>query len=108
MTLPTKTALTTSNEQYKCIGLSTEYMDEDDWMRLSQLATVVRPHMVFERDTGWFIKLYNEADMNVDRLLSEKTNALIRRCTEAGYRMIEFDSDIPVIADETEGEEHGV
>lgn len=53
--------------------------------------------MVMVRDTGWFVKLFDEKYSNLDSHVFKKISAtgqdIIMAAFEAGYRMIEFDCD---------------
>ncbi len=94
--------LYTSEDQYKCIALSTSHLDKDSCKALEELSD--NSHMVFERDTGWFVKLYDELDYNlelpsggrnIDKFPSQLTK-IYTSALSAGFRMIEFDQDAQV------------
>lgn len=88
---------TTANnpESYRVLAISTEHLEISDKEVLDNLARGDEG-MVFERDTGYFVNLYEE-EYNLHPDYSESLKSLICRALTNGYRMIEFDSDAPAI-----------
>lgn len=92
-------------DEYKCVAVSTGHLTENDRDQLHR--AVHGPlfpegpavgNMIMERDTGWFMKLYGELDANMHGpIWSDQLQRLITWAHYAGYRMIEFDGDAPVI-----------
>ena len=80
-------------DQYKCIAISTIHLTDEDIDKLG--AASVSSNMITERDTGFFIKLYDKAEHNQNLCdnLSESAQGIIMTAFEQGFRMIEFDSD---------------
>jgi hypothetical protein len=85
--------LMNSIDQYKTVGISVDHISEADRDSLSELAADESCGMILERDTGWFIKLYEDIDSNNRYLISEGLKSLLESCLKAGYRMIEIDCD---------------
>ena len=92
--------LISSDDQYKCIAISTIHLNEHCKSALSALAA--HTNMVFERDTGWFVKLYDELEYNLEMPNSacyelgeipSQLATIYSAALSAGYRMIEFDSE---------------
>lgn len=90
---------------YRCIGINIAHLNEED----KQTIDCCYSHdMAAERETGWFVKLY-ELDEDLAHLGLERyyraayeditPNLLTIFCAayEAGYRMIEFDIDALVV-----------
>ena len=86
-------------DSYQCIGVNLDHLKEDDKHALDCMTS---DSMVMERDTGWFVKLY-EVDSEpqcieehykqmypgaTDNLLS-----IMGAVYSAGFRLIEFDTD---------------
>lgn len=87
-------------ESYKCLAVSTAHLTDRDKRALSSLAG--EDQMIFERDCGYFIKLYEPAergddDLNYREGLSHYFKNLIEYAVNKGYRMIEFDRDVEVL-----------
>jgi hypothetical protein len=85
-----------SEDQYKTIGISVNHVSEADRESLSELAIDESCGMVLERDTGWFIKLYDESDSNNRHSISDDLKSLLESCLSAGYRMVEIDCDAKI------------
>ncbi len=50
--------------------------------------------MIQVRDTGWWIKLYDEVDLNMNYTgMSDEFHCMLTSAVLTGYRMIEFDCD---------------
>jgi len=80
-------------EEYKVLAISTCHITIKDSATLNKKSKGLGKHMILSRDTGWFIKLYEELEYN---LKSEFSPSLIKIITFAhgnGYKMIELDAD---------------
>lgn len=82
-----------AEDQYKVIGISTAHLTMDDKSLLSHLAQRDDTSMCMERDTGFFIKLYDELTCYEESTYSENILNIVKLAIEAGFRMIEFDGD---------------
>ena len=97
-------------EEYKVLAISTSHLSKEDTSVFHSLShhhldAYDHPfrHMVMARDTGWFIKLYDEADYNdlvtypqaigEGMRFSPALHKIIMFAHSNGYRMIEFDRD---------------
>ena len=82
-------------ESYRVVVLSTGHLTKQDSDGLSQASK--RSDMIFERDTGFFIKLYtDQPDLNFDLYdsgISDHLKNIVCWALEEGFNMIEFDSD---------------
>ena len=78
-------------EQYKTLCISTEDIGPQDLHNLHHIDS----EMIMERDYGFFIKLYEEEEYNMDEFqgLDWKTLMIIKAARDAGFRMIEIDCD---------------
>lgn len=89
-----------ARDTYRVVAVSTGHLTSSD-MRYLESVSVREPNrdnMIMSRDSGWFIKLYDEDDMyNHREGLSIAANEILRLAYMAGYRMVEFDSDAEVI-----------
>lgn len=85
--------LAATEDNYKVIGISTCHLSKADQVSLDELAQDEQCNMVMKRDTGWFVKLYEEKEYNDGHAVSDNLKALLGFCFNAGYRMIEFDAD---------------
>jgi hypothetical protein len=83
---------------YRVIGLSTEHLADYDRIFLDRYAADPDCNMVMERDTGWFIKLFDDdVTPNLEyHGISESLKHIILSAWVSGFRMIEFDMDAPV------------
>lgn len=90
--------LSASEDQYKVIGISTGHLSEEDKIKLNEMAHNSNCGMVTGRDTGWFIKLYNETEYNTDLFsgFSEQAKKLLDTVHKSGFTMVEFDNDATV------------
>ena len=81
-------------ETYTVIALSTSHIKDEDRYWLSYLAD--KKEMIFERDTGYFIKFYEELELN-DYIweIRPHLRTLITWCHNKGFRMLELDRDAP-------------
>lgn len=86
-------------DTYQCIGLNLDHLQDDDKHALDCMTA---ESMVMERDTGWFVKLYEVDDESVS--VEEHYKQMYPGATEnllsimcavyrAGFRLIEFDTD---------------
>lgn len=84
-------------ETYRCVCLSLKHITKEDSLRISQLSQSTLPEhgMIMERDTGFFIKLYEITGSNYYRELSERVNRLLMWARSMGFRMVELDIDAP-------------
>ena len=74
---------------YRAICLNTGHLTQSDISALEDAS--VNPGMVLKRDTGFFIKLFDEIER--DSTYSDDLNAIIEWGHGLGHRLIEFDSD---------------
>jgi hypothetical protein len=87
-----------TEDQYKIIGVSTCHIMAADASRLEYVRQE-GSNMILVRDTGAFVKLYPDVDGEVRNLeedcpgFSDAFYNVLRLAKEAGYSMIEFDSD---------------
>lgn len=89
-------------ETYKVMVVYTGHITKDDNDLLHSL-THRHPHalehplrnMIMDRDTGYFIKLYDELELNLCPEHSSSFNKLIKWAFNNGFRMIEIDCDGP-------------
>ena len=95
--------LATSDDSYKCLGISTSHITEDDSTRLEELCEDC--DQIVERKFGFIIKFLEEAEdassENYDHFnnvwgFPEVVVSLITVAYRAGYRAIEFDADAKV------------
>lgn len=77
---------------YQTVCMAIEHLTRADIDILS-LAAQSDEQMVFKRDTGFFVKLYEEFEYNLDPGASETIKEIVLWAHQAGYRMIEFDQD---------------
>lgn len=86
-------SLTGSGDQYKVLGVSTAHLKEEDHKALSELAADPECNVCAGRTTGWFIKLYENAESNLGYAnMSDTFHKILLSALAAGYRMVEFDS----------------
>jgi len=55
--------------------------------------------MVMERDTGFLVKLYDDVEYFADEPYSDNLRGLLMSAHQAGFRMMEFDSDATILED---------
>ena len=88
-------------EQYKCLALSTAHLTKKDAALLSDLSSI--DPMVMSRDTGFFIKLYDDQgggdDLNYKGGYSPDLRRVISYAISHGHRLIEFDNDVEIHGD---------
>lgn len=92
-------------DTYSCIGINICHLGDDDKHTLD---CAFSGEMVMERDTGWFVKLYEFDEKEEGGTLESFFKATYKGITptlltifceaySAGYRLIEFDMDALVI-----------
>lgn len=92
-------------ETYGVMAVSTAHLTMDDHQHLH--AQSEDSNMVMARDTGYFIKLYQDPEhndslaMNRSANYSDTLNELIRFAVRNGYQMIEFDADAHILEEFT-------
>jgi len=86
-------------ESYKVLVLSTAHLRDYDIQRLTHKARDPDNNMVMERDTGFFIKFYEDIDLDQDEKQSLNFNVIVATALAEGFRMLEFDRDAPVYDD---------
>lgn len=83
-------------EEYRVLAVSTSHLHKSDIHGMECAARTGTEQMLMERDTGFFLKLYEEdtePERNVRPEWSNDANRIIRWAYVHGYRMIEFDAD---------------
>lgn len=90
--------LSASEDQYKVLGINTGHLSEEDKTKLNEMAHNSNCGMVTGRDTGWFIKFYNEPEYNAGLFsgFSEQTKKLLDSVYKSGFLMVELDTDATV------------
>lgn len=84
-------------ESYRCLCLSTAHLTKNDVGVLEELAGKKADQMIFERDSGFFIKLYEESEYNQREGMSAGYHKIIEYALAKGFRMIEFDCDVEAL-----------
>jgi len=88
----TENALISTSDQYKTLCVSTSHLTRTDMQALEVLANDIDCNMIAGRDTGWFVKLYEEPQYNKEYSgCSEYFHHILITSLNNGYRMIEFD-----------------
>lgn len=77
---------------YKVVVLSTAHLTEGDKDAM-ELGNHDNSQMIMKRDTGFFVKLYDEVESNYCGFMSESLLKIIRWAHHERFSMIEFDSD---------------
>lgn len=86
--------LAACREQYKTVCFSTGHLTGRDCKTLEELALDDSCNMIMKRDTGWFVKLYDEVGDNSYYVgMSEFFFTILNAALAAGFRMVEFDCD---------------
>jgi hypothetical protein len=86
--------LASTEEQYKTLAVSTSHILLKDHDVLTELAASKNVNTITERETGWFVKLYDDAQRNGQYPnMSVHFNAILVAAFNAGFRMVEFDVD---------------
>lgn len=81
-----------SGDAYNCIGMNTSHLSTLAQSDLNGLANT--SEMIFARDTGWFVKLYDNVEDNNNMFKdSPELQHIAELALTAEYRMIEFDGD---------------
>ena len=77
--------------EYKAVAISTADVPPHDMHNLKHMDS----GMVMERDTGFFIKLYEEPEYNMQEFqnLTFRLNTILQQAHYLGYRMVEIDCD---------------
>lgn len=94
-------------DTFSCIGINICHLSEDDKHTLD---CAFSGEMVMERDTGWFVKLYEFDEKEEDGTLEDFFTVLYQGITptlltifceayQAGFRLIEFDMDALIVKD---------
>lgn len=85
-------SLKNSSDQYKVLGVNTCHVSATEREALDRLAADADCTMILGRDTGWFVKLYEEPELNSGyQDLGDTFNHILKSALRAGYRMVEFD-----------------
>ncbi len=83
-------------DTYRTTAISTAHLSESDKELLSYLALRDDFQLIMERDAGYFIKIYEDVECYADETVySDNLLGLILSAHQAGFRMIEFDTDAP-------------
>lgn len=90
-------------ESYVNVAVSIGHFTDDD---VAKLFSSISSNMIMERDTGFFIKLYDEVEytQNLIDNLSDEAQQVILQAHAYGARMVEIDRDaemIPCLVAET-------
>lgn len=83
------------HETYKTAAVSTGELTLGDYERITFLGQSEACGMIMDRDTGSFIKLYEEKEHNRYEGMSERFHAILDAALAEGFRMVEFDCDAP-------------
>jgi hypothetical protein len=89
--LSTLKTLTDSPEQYRTIIINTAHLSATGKAALDQRSVDGECDMVFKRDTGWLVKLFDDPECN--QYQNNDLNALLALVLAGGYHMIDFDGD---------------
>lgn len=85
---------TATPDQYKVIVVSVSHLTQDDQDALEVLVNDTNCNMVMGRTTGWFVKLYEEVEYEIENNgFSDSLKSILSKAHKAGFRMVEFDSD---------------
>lgn len=85
-------------ETYRVVALSTKHLSHQDCSELRHLTHGPEEYgMVLARDTGWFIKLYEELDSSMDIVTNSSLRHIIKWAHSHGFRMVEFDCDAGIV-----------
>jgi hypothetical protein len=80
-------------DQYKTLCVSTAHLTPDDMEAIEVLAKDIDCNMITGRDTGFFVKLYEEPEYNKEYSgCSDHFHHILISAFNNGYRMVEFDS----------------
>ncbi|MDC8832834.1 DUF5983 family protein [Alteromonas gilva] len=75
------------------------HLTPNDIEQLRNLAARDDFQMVMERDTGFVVKLYEEVEDFAGEPYSCNLLGLLMSAHQAGFRMVEFDSDATILED---------
>ncbi len=85
-------------DRYQVMALSTAHLTAKDSYLLTQATSNKYENMVMGRDTGWFIKLYDELEPSLSLCQASQTlRRVVSWAHKSGYRMVEFDSGAEVL-----------
>ncbi|MCQ1058385.1 hypothetical protein LRP52_23970 [Photobacterium sp. ZSDE20] len=84
-------------ETYTTVVISTSHISEEDSKQLGIIADE-ECSLVAGRDTGFFVKLYQEPEDNFREVFSDSLNDLLTEAARQGFRCIEFDRDADNLA----------
>ena len=86
-----------AEDHYKCLAISIAHLTSSD-IRILECRPVndTELNMIMERDTGFFIKLYEDIEDNVYPAMTTTFNSILVQAAKAGYRLVEFDRDAPI------------
>lgn len=93
----------TFNETYSTAAVSTGNITRQDALELDELS-LDDDSMVMKRTEGYFIKLFDETNLNQYPQFSAELNAMLVEATKQGFRMIEIDRDALQVDGMTEHE----
>jgi len=85
--------LNVADDQYRCLGVSTAHLSPE---AQASLEREQGGGMIMERDTGWFVKLYDDINILQQMNLSTDLLQLLFTIHDAGFRMVEFDADAQI------------
>lgn len=83
-----------NTESYSAVAISTGWLSDADRCILDDMAKRSISNMVLVRDSGWFIKLYEELELNINPEYSAELRLIITKAHQDGFRLIEFDCDV--------------
>jgi len=83
-------------ETYRAIALSTAHLSGSDIQLLEKLSEDSEEWMVFNREPGFLLKLYDEIEHNLNHSYSVTLNVIITMASLDGVRLIEFDRDVEI------------
>jgi hypothetical protein len=86
-------------ETYVVVAMSTGHLTKEDEAALTLASDDPEENMLMKRDTGFLLKLMGPAtEYDMRHGHSETFLRIIRWANTAGFRMIEFDRDAPVMS----------
>lgn len=80
------------NNQYTTIELSTGHIKEGDVVALDEISKE-EFSLVAKRNTGYFIKLHTQHDLNIRKEYSDELNFILTKAAQLGFKCVELDSD---------------
>lgn len=84
-------------ETYKAIALNTSHLHEESLEWLAQYKVHHAFNMCMFRDTGAFLKLYDDLEDNLIKGMPTDLQNVISYCWNHGARLIEFDNAATVV-----------